>query len=167
MPACDGNVYTENPASTDIENSYGIAKISISSDHIENSYSDGAVLTVNHDTLVNPVNQTAVIFANTNGGSGGACSNHLTITNNLIGGGGYTFYPCGNASSAGSAKNTITGNRFARCITTPVAGAGGIWHCSGGGNKYGYWPFSGDFGQTGRRGAVDGFHARTPQGKGH
>lgn len=112
LHACDSNVYAAGP--TTLEDSYGIGKIDISEDHVENVYFDDTTFTAVHDTLLNPVGQTAVIFGNVGGGFGGACKNHLRLTNNLLAGGGYTIYSCGNGSSGGSSVVSITGNRFAR-----------------------------------------------------
>src|SRR5262249_42537683 len=113
----------------------------------ENTYSDGDTLALDHNTLLNTSPQTANIFANTNNGSGGACANHLTITNNLLAGGGYSIYPCGNASSAGTSVVGITNNRFARCGGgTAVQGSGGTWLCPGGADSHGYFPQGGSFG---------------------
>jgi hypothetical protein len=110
LHGCDSNWYGQGT----LKNSYGIAKIAISTDHIENVYFNDGTFSAIHDTLLNPVSQTAVIFGNVGGGFGGACKNHLTITNNLLAGGGYTLYPCGNASGAGSSVISITNNHFAR-----------------------------------------------------
>ena len=119
-----------------IKDSYSTIHLAIANDHLENTYSDGHTLKVDHSTFLNSVGQTANIFANVNNGSGGACSNKLTITNNLLAGGGYSIYPCGNASSAGSSSVTITGNRFARCGSgAEVSGGGGSWRCPGGADQ--------------------------------
>ena len=92
--------------------------------------------------------QTANIFANTGNGSGGACSNQLTISNNLLAGGGFSIYPCGNATSQGTSTVSITGNRFARCGGgAEVQGGGGTWFCPGGADSAGYYPRAGSFGR--------------------
>jgi len=99
-------------------------------------YCDGTTLNVQHSTILNPYPQTADIFCNTGGGTGGACDNQLTVNNSLLAGGGYLFYPCGNASSAGSSSVTITNNHFARCTTMPTitnAYGGNGQTCTGGG----------------------------------
>ena len=136
-----------NCGNATVQDSYSIIHLAMVNDHLENTYSDGTTLTVDHNTLLNTVGQTANIFANTNNGSGGACSNQLTINNNLLAGGGYSIYPCGNASSAGSSSAKITNNRFARCGGgQEVQGSGGTWVCSGGADSHGYFPRSGSFG---------------------
>ena len=121
-----------NCGNADIEDSYSFIHLAISDDHLENLYTDDATLTARHNTLLNTSPQTANIFANTGNGSGGACSNQLTITDNLFAGGGFTLYPCGNASSVGSSHMDVERNRFARCMTPAVQGGGGTWLCSSG-----------------------------------
>ncbi len=99
--------------------------------------------------LLNEEDQTAAIFGNTNGGSGGACANHLTITNNLMAGGDYVLYPCGNASSVGTSTSDIENNAFARCgggVNIAPPGDPGV--CASGADSHGYFPFGGSFGLT-------------------
>ena len=76
-----------------IRDSYSLIHLAIADDHLENLYLDGHTLTANHNTFFNTEPQTANIFGNVNNGFGGPCSNHLTITNNLLTGGGYSIYP--------------------------------------------------------------------------
>jgi hypothetical protein len=142
LHACDSNIYGD----ASVSDTYGIGKLAISTDHVENVYFDDGTFTANHVTLLNPIGQTAVIFGNVNGGSGGACQNHLTVTNSLLAGGGYTIYPCGNGTGAGSSSTVITGNHFARCGTKEVSGGGGTWVCQGGADANGYYPGGGDYG---------------------
>lgn len=131
----------------DISDSYSVIDLAISLDHLENTYSDGHTLTVDHNTFINLQDQTANVFANTGNGGGGPCSNHLTITDNLFAGGGYSIYACGNATSDGTATATITGNRIARCGGgVEVSGGGGSWVCSGGADSNGYFPRGGAYG---------------------
>jgi hypothetical protein len=144
LHACDASVYSVGPFT--LRDSYSLSKIDISEDHIENIYFDGTNFTAIHDTLFNPVNQTAVIFGNTNNGSGGTCENHLTVEDSLLAGGGYTLYPCGNASSAGSSTWVIKNNHFARCRTGEKEVSGGHWVCQSGFDQYGYYPRGGSFG---------------------
>ena len=130
-----------------LSDNYSFIHLAIADDHLENLYLDGHTLTANHNTFLNNHPQTANIFGNVNNGFGGACSNHLTITNNLLAGGGWSIYPCGNASSQGTSTTTITGNRFARCGGgVEVQGGGGTWFCPGGPDQSGYFPRSGSFG---------------------
>ena len=144
LHACDSNVYAAGP--TTLKDSYRIAKLAISTDHVENVYFSDTSFTAAHDTLLNPIGQTAVIFGNVNGGSGGACKNHLSVTDSLLAGGGFTLYPCGNGTSVGSSSTVITGNHFARCLTSEVDGGGGTHLCKSGPDSNGYYPNSGDYG---------------------
>ena len=122
-----------------IENSYEIAALAISQDHVENVYEfAGAKLDVEHNTFYNPVD-TATVFVDAQGG--GVAD--VTVNNNLLAGGGYTLYPAGNGS-AGTA--VITNNRFARCLSAAIEGSGGTWTCQNGFDAYGYFPRGGAFG---------------------
>lgn len=139
-----------------VNNSYIISNGMVgTSDHYEDVYCDGEALSMTHDTLLNPEHQVAEVFCDTNNGSGGACTNHVSVSNSLIAGGGYLFYPCGNASSAGSSTMSITGNRFARCTTSPIVQTyDGGYTCQGstsvsigsGEDSHGYWPYGGHYG---------------------
>ncbi len=129
-----------------VKNSYSFIYLAISSDHLENLYLDDSTFTIDHNTFFNHAPQTANIFGNTNNGQDAACSNKLTITNNLLAGGGFSMYPCAHGTSAGTSTATITGNRFARCKTPEVQGGGGTWFCSGGEDSFGYYPNAGSFG---------------------
>lgn len=145
LHACDGNLYTAGPAT--LTDSYGIAKIAISQDHIENVYMDDTTLHAIHDTLFNPVDQTAVIFGNSNGGFETTnCKNNITLENSLIAGGGYTIYECAHASAKGSSSLTVKNNHFARCTTAITNSSGGGHPCVGGPDTNGYYPRSGNFG---------------------
>jgi hypothetical protein len=146
MHACDGNIYAVGP--TVIENSYGVTKIEIATDHIENVYLNETSVEAIHDTLMNPVNQTAVIFGNSGGGINVTnCSNQITVLNSLLAGGGYSIYPCAHASQPGSSSINIQRNHFGRCLSAPTFEvAGGHHPCSGGFDSSGYYPNSGSYG---------------------
>lgn len=132
-----------------ITDSYSTIDLAISQDHLENLYIDGATDDVEHNTFINHQPQTANIFGNTNDGNGGACANHLTVKNNLLAGGGYSIYPCGNATSAGSATLDFEGNMIARCGGGRQAeGPGGTWLCPGGADRQGLYPRGGSFGHA-------------------
>jgi hypothetical protein len=133
-----------------ITDSYSTIDLAISQDHLENLYIDGATDRVEHNTLINHQPQTANIFGNTNRGDGGACSNHLTVKNNLLAGGGYTIYPCGNAASVGSATLDFEDNVIARCGGGTEVGPadGGTWLCPGGADQYGLFPRGGSYGHV-------------------
>jgi hypothetical protein len=140
-----------------VNDSYVIANgMQGTSDHIEALYCSDASISLAHDTLLNPASQTAVVFCDTGGGSGGPCDNHLTLADSLLAGGGYMLYPCANASSAGTSSMSITGNHFARCTAAPVTfdPSSGGHACGGsrtasigsGADAHGYWPSGGYFG---------------------
>lgn len=125
-----------------IRNSYALAGLHISSDHVEDIYEfAGGVLNVEHDTLLNPVPQTATVFVDGKSGE----PSRLTITNSLLAGGGYTLYA---AANGGSGAASITNNRFARCLGGAVEGIGGTWSCRSGPDSHGYFPRGGSFGAT-------------------
>ncbi len=138
LHACDSNWYGYGT----LKNSYGIAKIQISSDHVENVYFCSGKFTAKHDTLFNPVSQTAVIFGDTLCGGG----NKYTVKDSLLAGGGYVFYPQANSSHPGAARTAIEGNHIARCKTREVSAANGHWLCRGGFDHHGYYANGGSYG---------------------
>jgi hypothetical protein len=85
----------------------------IPQEHYEDLYygGGGGPLIVNHNTMLNQQSQTAVVFASVDFGN----QTTLTITNNLMAGGGYMIYG-GGSGSGGKVLGpvTITGNRFSR-----------------------------------------------------
>ena len=97
---------------------------------------EGGSLIADHDTLLNPHDQTANVFTKTDFGD----LNTVTVTDNLMAGGGYMVY--GGEGGVGSVVGpvTVTGNRFARCGTAPVADRGGGHYCERGPDAHGYWP---------------------------
>jgi hypothetical protein len=101
-----------------LTNSYVIANAEINpgqsnEDHYEDIYDGGGggPLVVNHNTMLNPHQQTAVVFASVDFGD----QTTLTITDNLMAGGDYVLYG-GGSGSGGSVIGpvTVTGNRFSR-----------------------------------------------------
>ena len=145
LHGCDSNWYGEGT----LKNSYGIAKIEISADHVENVYFCSGTFTAEHDTLFNPVEQTAVIFGDTicNGG------NKYTVKNSLLAGGGFVFYPQANNENPAGAQTVITGNQIARCLASELS-SGGHHLCKGmtqantesPGDGHGYYPNGGSYG---------------------
>jgi hypothetical protein len=128
-----------------LQDSYAITDAVISGSHYEPIYYGGGAgpLVVNHDTLKNPNGQTAEVF----GGNDYGIETGLTITNNLLAGGGYMIYGGAIGSQGASTTDvTITGNRFARCLTSTILDSGGGYLCSGGSDSNGYWPHGGYFG---------------------
>jgi hypothetical protein len=146
LHACDGNIYSQGP--TVLKDSYGITKFVISSDHIENVYTNETKFTAIHDTLLNPIDQTAVIFGNSGDGTDVTnCSNRITIKESLLAGGGYSLYPCAHSTQPGSSSLVVEGNHFARCATKEgYEPDGGTHPCVGGADSSGYYPNSGSFG---------------------
>ena len=156
-PIC-GTATSASNTRTSITDSYFYIGQAVSGAHYEAIYSNDATVDVEHTVIFNPHEQTADVFMNTGNGGGGACQNHLTINNSLLAGGGYLFYPCGNADTAGSSHTTITNNRFARCTTRPVVDAASGEICQGHGSLSGdgdvvgnsdgrgYYPRGGFFG---------------------
>ena len=110
-----------------ITNSFFDVTAVISGEHYEDIYYGGGEgsLIVNHDTMLNPQGQTATVFASNDFGD----QDTLTITNNLLAGGGYTLY--GGAScttgECGAVKGpvTVSGNRFSNTYY-PESGYYGI-----------------------------------------
>jgi hypothetical protein len=133
-------------------------------DHLEAIYVDGTggeQVTVTHSTLLSPPGwdsssapdgeQAGLLFGDTDGGSGGACSTQWDITDNLLAGDGVLIYECGNASSVGSASLTFTANRIASCHGTTYSDSNGFDECTDipaqngsdtnrNGDGYGYFP---------------------------
>lgn len=118
-------------------------------DHVEDVYCNAGSFTANHDTLINPQGPTAVVFCDNT--QGGACTDHVTIKNSLLAGGGFTIYGCSNGVPVGTSSMVVAGNRFARCHGRPV------YQPSSGGStctkadrpsngKAGLWPYDGYFG---------------------
>ena len=69
-----------------------------------------------HDTLLNPHGQTADVFTKADFGN----VDTVTVTNNLMAGGGFMIYGGVGTNGAVVGPVTVTGNRFARCLTAPV-----------------------------------------------
>ncbi len=145
-----------------VENNYVVANGDVDGAHSEDIYvADVAGITISHNTMFNPMDQSAVIYGDVPMTSGAQpCTNQLTITHNLLGGGGYIVQECSQASGPGTSSMTFTGNDIARC-------AGGSVYDSALGGDYcgstapstsngtavgfgqdsdGYWPNGGFFG---------------------
>ena len=114
--------------------------------HAEDWWFDSGTINANDDTLLNPSKQTAVIFAESGGGT---CENHETVTNSLLAGGGYTFYLCTHSTGAGTSSIDIKNNRFARILCAKrkienYEGRGGFG-CSPEGSYFSYGEGSGGY----------------------
>ncbi len=132
-----------------VNDNYMLVNAVPSGEHDEDIYLSDTTVTINHNVLLNEEDQTAAIFGDTGGGSGGACDNHLTITSNLMAGGDYVLYPCGNATSVGTSTSDIENNAFARCDGgTNISPPGDPGACPIGPDSHGYYPFGGTFGIT-------------------
>ncbi len=119
-------------------------------DHHEGVYLASSTFAGNHDTIFNPHDETATVFGDTYNSPGGACANHITVTDSLLAGAGYLLYTCANGSSVGKSTMTVSNNRFARCGTAAVFDEkSGGRSCKDGPDEHGYWPFGGYFGTTG------------------
>ena len=108
--------------------------------HAEDWWYSNNTIVANHDTLLNPSKQTAVIFGESGGGK---CVNHETLTNSLIAGGGYMLYFCQNTSGNSNSSVEIKNNRFARrvCAGKELSnweGRGGFGCAPEGGGYFGY-----------------------------
>ncbi|HZE18067.1 MAG TPA: hypothetical protein VE197_21550 [Mycobacterium sp.] len=85
----------------------------IPGNHYEDLYYGGGAgaLVVDHDTMLNPQGQTAVVFSSVDFGD----LTGVTIADNLMAGGGYMIYG-GQSGSGGEVLGpvSVTGNRFSR-----------------------------------------------------
>jgi hypothetical protein len=130
-----------------VRDSYADTNAVMAGAHYEPIYygGGGGPLVVDHDTLLNPEDQTADVFTKTDFGD----LDTVTITDNLMAGGGYMIY--GGLGGVGKVKGpvTVTGNRFARCLTPPIFDRGGGHYCRGGPDVHGYWPQGGQYGISG------------------
>jgi hypothetical protein len=130
-----------------LTNSYVTSNATISTDHYEDIYCNDTTFVAEHDVLINPHEQTANLFCDTNDGGGGPADDHITLTESLLAGAGYSVYPQGNSSSVGSSTMNISNNRVARCLTSQVFNkASGGTYCSGGADLNGDYPFGGQYG---------------------
>ena len=89
--------------------------------HYDGFQSDGGNnITINHNTIRNPCGQTSAILMSTNTSR----ISNVTITNNLLAGGGYTLYCSGSPTyPAVAGTEVVTGNRFAKTFFAK----GGYW----------------------------------------
>jgi hypothetical protein len=130
-----------------LTNSYVTANANIDNAHYEDIYCNDTTFIAEHDVLINPHEQTANLFCDTNNGNGGPADDHITLKNTLLAGGGYSIYPQSSSTSVGTSTMNITGNRFARCHSAEVyePSSGGT-SCRNGADAFGIWPFGGYYG---------------------
>jgi hypothetical protein len=129
-----------------VENSYAIADAIVAGAHYEPVYygGGGGALVLQHDTLLNPHQQTADVFASVDFGD----LTTVTIADSFLAGGGYTIYGglTGNRDEV-VGPFTVTEDRFARCATRRIPNnSDGGYHCLDGADAHGYWPFGGQYG---------------------
>ncbi len=105
--------------------------------HLDGFQSDGGSnYVLDHNTIRNPCGSVSTILMSSNVGA----ISTVQISNNLVGGGGYTIY-CAASGNAISGTNSFTGNRFSK-----------IWYPNGGefgattdcGSATGYGTISGN-----------------------
>jgi hypothetical protein len=69
-----------------LNSSYVNANAVISGEHQEDWYFSDQTISANNDVLLNPFNQTATLFGDTQYGGGGPADNHIKLTNSLLAG---------------------------------------------------------------------------------
>ncbi len=113
---------------------------------------NGAEAIANDDTMFTPDSQTAIIFGDTNNGSGGTpCDNIMTVTNSFVAGSGQMFQTC-KSKEAGTSKFLIKNDRFARCLTKPIVAelcTSPYKLAYAPGDSHGYFPLGGRYGVLG------------------
>lgn len=120
-----------------IRDSYFLDNAEIPGEHYEPIFhagGDGSPLVIDHNTLLNPHQQTAAVFVTDYNGAVG----RVSITNNLMAGGGFTVYGGTDQKARVTGPFTVIGNRFARCLSKSCPDAHGYWH------KGGYWGLAAD-----------------------
>lgn len=121
-------------------------------------------ITIDHNTLLNPMDQSGVVYADspTRNGQPQPCQNRLSVTGNLLAGGGYVLVACPQASGPGTSSLRFVGNVIAACRggdrfdaalggrycagAAPTATAGTA--IGAGADARGFWPRGGFFGLT-------------------
>lgn len=146
-----------------VVNNYVVANGSFPGAHSEDIYeSNTPGILIFHNTLLNPMDQSAVIYGDTPTANGQdqPCVNRMAIIYNLMAGGGYTLLSCAQASSPGTSGLLFVANDIGRCDgnSTYDATLGGDFCGSNppavdtgdaigsGQDSAGYWPQGGFFG---------------------
>jgi hypothetical protein len=145
-------LYIYDSGSTDwngpgaISDSYMSVDTYVSGHHDEAIFEPGGDdgVQATHDTLLNNQPQTADVFFSTGGGPG----SHDSVTNSLLGGGGWMIYGANGKQDPPPVDGPrIANNRFVRCLTHSVfEPKSGTTRCSGGPDSHGYFPLGGSFG---------------------
>jgi len=98
-------------------------------EHFDGLTSDGGTNEVyDHNTIRNPCTQTSAILISTNTSP----ISNVTITNNLMTGGGYTLY-CAASNPGVGGFETVTGNRIAKTYRSTSGFYGPTAYCSSSG----------------------------------
>lgn len=133
--------------SWELTNSYLKSGAEIEGEHYETVYCNNTTFIGRHNVMINPHNQTATVFCDTNGGAGGVAQNHIILEGNLLAGGGYTMYPQSASTEVGTSTMRIVNNNIARCLSEklfePIQGG---HFCINGPDEYGYFPEGGFYG---------------------
>ncbi len=146
-----------------VVNNYVVANGSFAGAHSEDIYeSNTAGILIFHNTLLNPMDQSAVIYGDTPivNGQEQPCVNRMAIIYNLMAGGGYTLLSCAQASDPGTSGLLFVANDIGRCDgnSSYDASLGGDYCGSNppaettgdaigsGQDSTGYWPQGGFFG---------------------
>ncbi len=128
------------------ENNYCLDNGSIPNAHYDGIYFGGGAdsIVMNHNTMFQPHEQTAAIFFSHDESN----PQNITITNNFLAGGGFTIYGGGSGQNEFKVLGpvTVTGNRYARCLTKEINVEGGHHVCEGGYDTHGYYPNGGSYG---------------------
>ena len=105
----DGQRILHGPGT--LTNSFCLDNVAVSGAHYECIYEGGGSVTINHNTLLTAFGQTAAIFVSTDF----AALDNVSITDNLLAGGGYVIYgDATNEHNYGITSEAVTGNRFSR-----------------------------------------------------
>jgi hypothetical protein len=94
-----------------LTNSFCLDNVTVPGAHYECTYEASSQVTLNHNTFLNTHSQTAAVYMGVNAGE---TMGPVSITNNLLAGGGYALYGGANADGSGVSSETVTGNRFSR-----------------------------------------------------
>ena len=98
--------------------------------HYDGFQSDGgSSIVINHNTIKVPYSQTSAILMSTNTSR----ISNVSITNNLVAGGGYTIY-CGTSTGPVQGTFVFTGNRFAKTFFPRGGFWGPVAYCDGRGS---------------------------------
>ena len=95
-----------------LTNSFCLDNVNIPGAHYECTYAGSGQVTLDHNTLLDAHDQTAAVFLGVY--PAGDTLGPVSVTNNLLAGGAYTFYGGADATGTGVSSEAVTGNRFSR-----------------------------------------------------